>query len=251
MARTRNSVLHLGERALRNPGLVVPYIRRRLRNWRIRHTAKSHPEFYRAVMADDVRTRTARGAVGTQDPEQWLELGKRQAQFLRQNGLERHHRILEIGCGNLRAGWRFIRYLEPGNYVGIDISPDILLAAQETVVQRKLQEKRPTVMLVKGTGLAALPSNWFDVAHAHSVFSHTPLEVIESYLRDMKRVLKPDGFFDFTYNRTDGDTWDFLEEDYYFSLERLTEVAALHGWDVRPMPGWKHKQDKVRLTHAG
>ena len=38
--------------------------------------------------------------------------------------------MLEIGCGNLRAGRLFIDYLDAGNYYGIDISPDILLAAR-------------------------------------------------------------------------------------------------------------------------
>lgn len=250
MARTRNSLVHLAGRAVREPSLIVPYLRRRLRNRRIRATAGSHPEFYRAVMADDVRRRTARGAVGTARPKRWRAMGKLQFQYLKANGLEPHHRMLEIGCGNLRAGWRFIRYLDAGNYVGLDISPEILLAAQETIVERQLQEKRPVVMLVRGNGLAALPSGWFDVAHAHSVFSHTPLDVIEGYLADLSRVLKPDGFFDFTYNRTDGDSWDFLQEDYYYSLETLTEVAARYGWEARPMPGWEHKQDKIRLTRA-
>lgn len=247
MARTRNSPFHLVQRAVRNPGLVLPYVRRRLRNRKIRATATSHPAFYRAVMADVVDKHTAYGAVGTEDHKQWLALGRRQFRYLKANGLERHHRMLEIGCGNLRAGWRFIRYLDAGNYTGIDISPEILLAARETVVERGLQEKRPVTMLAGGTGLASLPSQWFDVAHAHSVFSHTPLEVIESYLHDMRRVLKPDGFFDFTYNETTGDTWDFLEEDYYFSRELLTNVAATHGFRATPMPDWEHKQAKLRL----
>ncbi len=41
--------------------------------------------------------------------------------------------MLDIGCGNLRAGWRFIDYLEAGHYYGIDISPDILMAAKQTL----------------------------------------------------------------------------------------------------------------------
>ncbi len=194
--------------------------------------------------------KTAYGAVGTQQPKHWRALGRRQFRFLREHGLERHHRMLEIGCGNLRAGWRFIRYLDAGNYTGIDISPDILLAARTTIVERGLQDKRPVTMLVDGTGLDSLPAGYYDVLHAHSVFSHTPLEVVEGYLAGAARVLADDGFFDFTYNRTDGDTWDFLEEDYYYSTEHLIDVAAKHGFDATPMTGWEHKQDKLRLTRT-
>jgi hypothetical protein len=51
-------------------------------------------------------------------------------------------RLLEIGCGNLRAGHLFIDYLESGNYHGIDISPPILTAALQTVSDG-LQAKVP------------------------------------------------------------------------------------------------------------
>lgn len=247
MARTRNSLLHLAERTMKKPGLVVPYMRRRIRNRRIRSTATSHPEFYRAVMADDVARRTAQGAVGTQGDKKWLAYGKLQFDYLTTHGLEPNHRLLEVGCGNLRAGWRFIEFLEAGNYTGIDISPEILLAARETVIERELRGKPPVTMLANGASLESLPSAWFDVAHAHSVFSHTPLDVIEGYLSGMRRVLKPDGFFDLTYNRTDGETWDFLQEDYYFSLDTITATAADHGFETTPMTDWKHKQDKLRL----
>ncbi len=43
--------------------------------------------------------------------------------------------MLEIGCGNLRAGRLFIEHLDAGDYYGIDISPDILLAAQRTLAE--------------------------------------------------------------------------------------------------------------------
>ena len=75
--------------------------------------------------------------------------------------------------------------------------------------------------------------------------------MIEGYLAGLRRVLKPTGFFDFTYNFTDGEDWNFLEEDYYFSVDTLVDTAACHGFDLTPMTGWEHKQDKVRLRLRG
>ena len=68
-------------------------------------------------------------AVGSQTHDSWLEIGQMQFDYLVKHGLQPGDRMLEIGCGNLRAGRLFIDYLDPGNYYGIDISPDILLAA--------------------------------------------------------------------------------------------------------------------------
>ena len=111
--------------------------------------------------------------------------------------------MLEIGCGNLRAGL-FIGYLDAGNYYGVDISPEILLAAQDTVTEFGLQEKLPHLALVRDMKLAFLPAGQFDVVHAHSVFSHCPASVIDECLDNIGRIMAPGGFFDFTFDRTSG-----------------------------------------------
>ncbi len=199
-------------------------------------------------MADDVRRRTAKGAVGTQSEERWQAAGRKQFRFLRERGLKRSDSLLEIGCGNLRAGRRFIRYLKPGHYTGVDISPEILLAAQDTIVEYELQEKEPRLYLVSGTGLAFLAAQSFDVVHAHSVFTHTPLEVVTAYFEAVHRVLRPGGFFDFTYHHSDDGSWHILEEDYYYPTELLLEKAQMAGFVGERLEDWTYSQEKVRLT---
>lgn len=80
--------------------------------------------------------------------------------------------MLEIGCGNLRAGWRLIRHLDVGHYLGI--SPDVLLAANRTIVDRELQAAEPCLRLVDDLTFDWVPDERFDVVRAHSVFSHCP-----------------------------------------------------------------------------
>ena len=137
-------------------------------------TTRDHVSYYRAVMRSDT-TRSSDAAVGSKTRESWLQLGQLQFDYLTGHGLKPDMRMLEIGCGNLRAGRLFIDYLEPGNYYGTDISPDILLAAQRTVVEFGLQPKLPYLTLVNDLRLDFLPDGHFDVVHAHSVFSHSPL----------------------------------------------------------------------------
>lgn len=47
----------------------------------------------------------------------WEEMGQMQLDFLVARGLAPHHRLLDLGCGTLRAGRHFIRLLEAGNFV--------------------------------------------------------------------------------------------------------------------------------------
>lgn len=236
--------------ALRNPKKVPPYMRRMARDLWLRATTKGHVGYYRAVMKSDV-ARDPEGAVGSHTHKRWLELGKLQFDYLLRHGLKPDHRVLEIGCGNLRAGWRFIDYLDAGNYYGLDISPDILLSANKTVVRHGLQGKEPTLRLVDNLTFDFLPDQRFDVVHAHSVFSHTPITVIDECLAHVGRIMRPDGHFDFTFDRTVGTEHHVLREDFYYRTETLVELAARRGFTATFMKDWEkgpHKQSKLRLT---
>ncbi len=175
------------------------------------------------MRSDAARSREA--AVGSKTHESWLQIGQLQFDYLLGHGLKPDMRMLEIGCGNLRAGRLFIDYLDPGNYYGIDISPDILLAAQGVVGQYGLQAKLPHLALVRDLRLEFLPDGQFDVVHAHSVFSHSPLAVIGECLAHVGRVMAPGGFFDFTFDRTDGAEHQVLREDFYYRTRTLTDLA--------------------------
>ena len=238
--------------ALRHPGRVLPYARRRSRDALIGMKASDHVSYYRAVMKSDT-ARSQERAVGSKTHESWLEIGQMQFDYLVGHGLKPGDRMLEIGCGNLRAGRLFIDYLDAGNYYGIDISPDILLAAADTVEEYGLQRKLPHLTLVRDMSLGFLPDGHFTVVHAHSVFSHSPIEVIDECLRTVARILAPDGFFDFTFDRTEGAEHHVLREDFYYRTETLIALAVRNGLQARFMADWEllpHEQSKLRVTHG-
>jgi SAM-dependent methyltransferase len=246
----RSSLSYKVGYALRHPGRVLPYARRRGRDALLMMKAPDHVSYYRAVMKSDA-SRCAEGAVGSETHESWLKLGKLQFDYLLGHGLQPGDRMLEIGCGNLRAGRLFIEYLSPGNYFGIDISPDILLAAKKTVAEFELQAKLPHLMLVDDLKLEFLPSSKFTVVHAHSVFSHSPPDVIDECLAHVGRIMTPDGIFDFTFDRTEGAEHHVLREDFYYRAETLIELANSHGLDATLMKDWEesgHPQAKLRVT---
>ena len=66
----------------------------------------------------------------------WEEIGQLQFDFLVEQGLRPSHCFLDIACGSLRGGVHFIRYLEPGHYLGLDREPKLI----ELGVQEELGE---------------------------------------------------------------------------------------------------------------
>jgi SAM-dependent methyltransferase len=239
--------------ALQHPDRIKPHLRRAWRDLRFRlGGARDHVEFYRAVMRDDVAADPDK-AVGSASRDRWLALGQLQFDYLLEHGLRRDHDVLDIGCGNLRAGWRLARYLEPGRYHGVDISPDVLLAANATVEHYDLQCSEPRLRLVDDLRFGWLPDQRFDVVHAHSVFSHTPITVVAECFANVGRVLRADGWFDLTFNATSGKEHHVLHEDYYYRPETLLALAERHGLEGERMEDWtpRHRQRKLRLRHAG
>jgi SAM-dependent methyltransferase len=211
--------------------------------------ASDHVSYYRAVMKAET-ARNPEVAVGSMTHDSWLKVGQLQFDYLYKAGLQPGDRMLEIGCGDLRAGRLFIAYLNPGNYYGIDISPDILLAAQDTIARDDLQAKLPHLELVDDLKFRFLPAEQFTVVHAHSVFSHSPIEVIDECLAHVGRVMRPDGVFDFTFCRTEGPEHQVLREDYYYRTETLLALADKRGLDAELMEDWEdlpHPQSKIRM----
>jgi hypothetical protein len=236
--------------AVRHPANIVGYAKRLGRDAWLRMRSPDHVSYYRAVMRSDA-ARSRDGAVGSHTRESWRQIGKLQFDYAVGHGLKPDMRMLEIGCGNLRGGWLFIDYLEPGNYYGVDISPDILLAAQDTVASQGIAAKLPHLTLVQDLRLHFLPDASFDFVHAHSVFSHSPIEVIDECFAHVGRVMAADGFFDFTFDRTDGTEHHVLHEDFYYRTQTLIELAAKHGLDATFMDDWEstgHDQSKIRIT---
>jgi SAM-dependent methyltransferase len=253
LSENRSRLLFKVGYAVRHPRRIAPYWRRWARDVRFGLRTTDHVSYYRAVMQANV-ARSPEVAVGGGTHEAWLRQGQTQFDYLLGHGLNPGMKVLEIGCGNLRAGRLLIDYLEAGNYYGIDISPDILLAALDTIIQYGLESKLPRLTLVQDLKFDFLPPETFDVVHAHSVFSHSPIEVIDECLRHVGRIMAPGAFFDFTFKRTEGTEHQVLREDFYYRTTTLIDLAARHGLTARFMDDWGpplSQQSKLRLTRYG
>lgn len=236
--------------AARHPDQILPYVRRVCVDTWLRANSRGHVDYYRSVMRYKA-TQNLDAAVGSRSREQWVEFGRMQSDYLIEHGLKPTDRILEIGCGNLRAGRHLIGYLDPGHYHGIDISPEILLSAQRVIMEDQLQDKLPQLNLVSDLTLRFFPGSYFNVVHANSVFTHCPIEVIEQCIANVGRIMAPGAMFDFTYYRAADDEYQVHREDFYYRTETLTGLAAKYGFTAQLMDDWHDPWDhqpKLRLT---
>lgn len=131
----------------------------------------------------------------------WKRMGELQFEFVVKNGLKPHHRMLDIGCGTLRAGRHFIRYLDAGNYTGTDISARAIEVAGQLVRDQGLSEKRPRLLVSthKNLRFEEFEPEGFDYLLAQSVFTHLKPEHIEECFQHVGRIMRAQSPFFFTF----------------------------------------------------
>ena len=139
-------------------------------------------------------------------------------------------RVLEIGCGAGRVTRAFAKLF--GEVHAVDVSGEMVERARQAL--RDFPNAR--VYQNNGTDLTVLPELVFDFAFSSIVFQHIPSrEIIETYVREVHRVLRPGGLFKF---QVQGDVG--LEEEAHdtwlgapFSERQAVEMALRCGFDPR------------------
>jgi len=99
-------------------------------------------------------------------------------------------RVLEIGCGTGRVTRALARLF--GEVHAVDVSGEMVSRAREALTDCS----NAHVYQNNGMDLSAVPELPFDFAFSIIVFQHIPSrEVIESYFRDVARLLRQGGLF--------------------------------------------------------
>lgn len=127
------------------------------------------------------------------------------AAYARYAPIEPHHRVLEIGCGVGRDAIPLADLLRPpGHYTGVDVVPASIDWCQEHVTHRhphvtfvhldvRSPMYNPSGRLSVTDVVLPAPDGSVDRALLQSVFTHMFPGDVAHYLRELHRVLRPDG----------------------------------------------------------
>jgi SAM-dependent methyltransferase len=197
-----------------------------------------------ALHTDRRVERDPRAAIGGR----WLEMGLLQFGFLVANGLRPSSTLLDYGCGTLRGGRHFIRYLDVGNYVGVDLSTRALDYARRLVEKEGLAEKRPRLIHndAPTAPFSCVAGHTFDFILAQSVVTHLPMDVAEAILADVGHIMKETSTFFFTYN--DRETYARKgRKGYVYPMAFFERQASLRDCTVTDRSGDYPHPDGQRM----
>lgn len=176
----------------------------------------------------------------------WDALGELQLRFLKDQGLQPGHRLLDIGCGALRFGVKAVDYLEPGNYFGVDLSEGLIDAGylRELSESQRARLPRGNLHSCPDFDLSFLPAK-VDFAMAQSLFTHMPLNHIRRCLGQLAPKLDEGGVFFATAWLVPGD-WNMATP---FTQEGAIDGAPVVTFDVRDP--YHYRLDDFQYLVAG
>jgi SAM-dependent methyltransferase len=167
----------------------------------------------------------------------WEEIGELQFQFLKSEGLKPSDTLLDIGCGTLRGGRHFVRYLENGNYTGTEMSKLAVKEADRLVARENLLGKKPTIIHVPDGNLRFDGLKKFDFILAQSVFTHLKERLIEECFANIAKVFG--SRFYFTFFEADTPTAR-SNKDFAYPFAYFKRVASENGLKVENLSSRYH-----------
>lgn len=168
------------------------------------------------------------------DPTSHVKRGKLIRGFLNELGLQRQHRVLNVGCGALSEGAPLIEFLDPGNYVGTDPNEWLIRAALED--NPVLVNRQPE--FVFSSDFTTGDYKDFDYVVSHSVLSHTAWWQTQMALMNIRKVVNEGAIWLASlrfHNETSFDSeWQYPGNSF-FRQRDLDVLAYQCGWhmDVR------------------
>jgi SAM-dependent methyltransferase len=153
---------------------------------------------------------------------------------------------LEIGCGMGRICLALSERFD--QVIGYDISTEMLRKARELV-----PDKRVDFRLTDGASLPGVADGSVDLVQTFTVFQHIPsVDVIQAYVEEAGRILRPGGVFVLQWNGTPGAIRWRLRRMVMAARQRLGR-GDRYGRDAPQFLGSRIDLDEMRqmLSRAG
>jgi len=208
--------------------------------------------YFKELTDEEIKNKVHRGFVGGL----WEEVGYLQLEFLIKSGLTPNHKFLDIGCGSLRGGVHFIKYLQEGNYYGLDINNSLIEAGKKEAEEAGLLQKKPNLIVDDKFSFDKFNSK-FEFMISVSVFTHLPMNIIVQCLNKARESLAPNGVYFATFfqapsslhlepikQQPGGVVTKYGSDPFHYSIDELVNMAKLANLELNVIGDWGHPRNQ-------
>jgi SAM-dependent methyltransferase len=183
------------------PALSQREVERDFAAYKSAYPEATHAQFYAAHAMRTLRAGKAHSTLGLRLYDKtsgirldanYFDAGRDRAkQYRKLLDIRPSSKIVDYGCGSLRLGIHFLRFLEPGNYMGLDVTRDFIDIGIEAV-PNLIADKRPQLDAISEQSLRAATDFAADFVISNAVSYHVHPNEIDAYLANLATIcLKP------------------------------------------------------------
>ena len=184
----------------------------------------------------------------------WESIGNLQFDFLKKMGMKPQDKFVDVACGALRGGINYIKYLDVGNYYGIDKHIELIIygVARELTVP-VFREKMPHFAVSDAFEFEKLGEG-FTYGIAQSLFSHLIADDIRLCLRNLHAVAADGCKFYATFFESDvaetNPEKSHSAAGFKFTRAEMESFGADTGWRSNYIGGWNHPRGQRVIEYV-
>jgi hypothetical protein len=176
------------------------------------------------------RHATLGGNIGFTD---WWDAGRPSfMRYLKLAAFSPETKVVDYGCGSLRVGGHFIRYLERGNYFGLDVTTALIDTGKDLIGSEMVSEKTPQFGPIDAASLKRATAFGPDLVISTAVCYHVYPEEAPVYFGNLRRLTKKPGaklMFDASVSASlSAEHALSMPVDYYVAVLAPLEFVKFH-----------------------
>lgn len=204
----------------------------RFLDWRIANPGRSYAQYQTSRELISLQRGNDHATLGPKLRrfENWWEAGTETfARLQRLSSLRADDKVLDYGCGSLRIGGHFIRFLDPDRYFGLDVTGGFFEMGRDLIGAELMAQKRPRFGVIDEDSLADGAAYGADIVLSTAVSYHVHPTETPVYYGNLQRLAAKPGarlFFDVSISDAPlrNRSWCWPLEFYVASLPELTFV---------------------------
>ena len=162
--------------------------KRRFELWLKEHPGGRFSDYYVSRVLKKLHVRKEHPTLGRHYRLKTPEDTNSVLEYLKGDGLEPSHKVVDYGCGSLRLGRHFIQFLEPEHYWGVDVSEEFFRMGLEGIDPDLVAERKPRLGAISPEQLAEIRADGPDYVFAMGVLFHVPPEELTLFFNEICSV---------------------------------------------------------------
>jgi hypothetical protein len=215
----------------------------RFQNYRRQHPAATRAQFHMEQVLREVRQGASHHSLGTNlggGQEFWDAGASKAARYMRLAALRRSDKVVDYGCGSLRIGAHFLRFLDPGCFWGLDVTNGFYEIGKTEIGDALICQKSPRLGVISEDEIAEAEKFGADLVYSNAVCYQVHPEEQKTYFGNLTRIASKPGC-QLIFNcmladppvRYSHRSWAWPLDTYKTALSALDFVAAEQSRDVQ------------------